>query len=400
MALTIIQQPAEYQPIHHPMMYLVESTFASEDNFKVVFTVVNNSSNPWVIRVSPRPGDSYAELDIAPHVRNYIDAAGFDLPTADTFTEAPYVVSAVIVSEQYTDASGDLIVTAGTAAQVVLSAKYGTDIVLDRVEELTFNEERYRLSDNGSLPFYSELLFNTNPGDTIYKDDYFYIHVVGKPNSNPISAVITEYNGAGGAVSSTTIVAPTTLNATEAKFLKLDMNTISWDATTTEVKIRFVDNTNTTVSGSKTYKLADSRCGSWDDYKFLYKDKLGSMNMINLNKYSTADMTIKPKTFNKRLDSFTQTGTSRGTTRYTQSVEEVLTANTDNLRVDQVYKVEDLLLSNVTFLDVRDKDEWGTLEFVPVEILTTRMNKPSGGNQEIPQYTIQFRYGFNKVTRR
>lgn len=392
MALTVNTRPAEFQPVWHPMMYLVSTSLTGLINFKFKF-VITVGSTVRTILVSPRPGGQ-GEFDISKHLQEFLNTDDFILPTTDTFTEAPIVQYQVAITEQWFDGLANV-----DGATVVEATSYASDVVLDRPEILNFDEEFYRLDEDGSLPIVSKLLFNTEEMDYVYKDDYYYIHAVGIPDSPTVGATIREYDSSGTQVAITTIAGVTGLNTSGAKYLKLDMATIAWNAATTEITIAMT-NSSVIATTVKRFKLTNSQCSSFDSHRFFYKDKLGSMNMIDLDQPSYGNLSIKPKTFNHRVDPLVENGRSKGVTRYTQSAEETFTANTRALRADQIYKIEDLLLSNLVYLDVRAEAEWGTVDFIPVEILTKKMEYYKRGNQDIPQYTIEFKHSFDKVTRR
>lgn len=394
MALTIQSQPEEFQPIWHPVMFLMSSTLSGEDSFRYSYRVTVGSSTR-TIKVSPRPNDSYGELDVSTHLQDYLDAEDITLPTADNFTTAPHVEYVVEVTEEYLNTSGVLT----TGATETFTTKYATDILLSRVEYLTFDEALYH-TDYDGVGATALLMFNTRENDVAYKDDYYYIHAPGLNDDESLKAYIREYDNTGAQLTVTTIAGVPALDGEPARYLKLDMSTISFLAETVQIGIQFANLSGNVLTVNKKFKLEDEPCTSFTDYRFLYKDRYGSLNMLRLNKGSSQNVSVKPKTYRKRQDPFNQSDVSRGTIRYNQSAEEKYVANTSILNSNQTYKVEDLIESNLVFLDVRDLDEWGTLEFIPVEILTTEMDRRVHGSVELPQYSIEFRPSFEKITRR
>lgn len=393
MAFTTIQQTDTFQPIWHPMMFLMNSTQTSQDQFQYKFEI-SVGATTRAFKISPRPVDGYGEFDISSHLQDFLDGDDFELITSDNVTEAPSVTYQVDVTEEWVDSSG----VSQTGVTQSFGDKYATDILLDRVQYLEYDEDTYKLMGTSSIPLTGEILLNTKETDYIYRDDMMYVHVVGIPASNTIQPRVTEFDSSGTIIADTFMFGNSSVDSEPAKYFKWDTSSLA--ANTTSVQLRFADGTGSIVSDSKTWKVLDALCSPYTSYKFFYKDSLGSMNTVTMNKVSYQNVSIKPETYRKRIDPFNDGERKRGTVRYNQKSEEVYKANTDILSYKQTYKVEDLLESTLVYLDVRNLDEWGSLEFIPVEITTTTMDRGVFGNPDLPQYTIEFRPAFEKMTRR
>ncbi len=393
MAFTTIQQTDTFQPIWHPMMFLMNSTQTSEDQFQYKFEISVGAATR-AFKISPRPVDGYGEFDVSSHLQDFLDGDDFELITSDNVTEAPSVTYQVDVTEEWVDSSG----VSQTGVTQSFGDKYATDILLDRVQYLEYDEDTYKLMGTSSIPLTGEILLNTKETDYFYRDDMMYVHVVGIPASNTIQPRVTEFDSSGTIIADTFMFGNSSVDSEPAKYFKWDTSSLA--ANTTSVQLRFADGTGSIVSDSKTWKVLDALCSPYTSYKFFYKDSLGSMNTVTMNKVSYQNVSIKPETYRKRIDPFNDGERKRGTVRYNQKSEEVYKANTDILSYKQTYKVEDLLESTLVYLDVRNLDEWGSLEFIPVEITTTTMDRGVFGNPDLPQYTIEFRPAFEKMTRR
>ena len=128
-------------------------------------------------------------------------------------------------------------------------------------------------------------------------------------------------------------------------------------------------------------------------------DQFGSYIPINLDFASSSQLTVEKRTYRRRIDPLTDNSAMRGTTRYYTDANDTLTANTSLLNADDIIQVEDLIQSPNVFLDVRNNDNFDNIDFVPVEILTDSIQRFKPENQEIIQYSIQFRFAFEKTTR-
>ena len=108
---------------------------------------------------------------------------------------------------------------------------------------------------------------------------------------------------------------------------------------------------------------------------------------------------MNAKTFRKFIDDETETDQSRGVTRYFIDSTETHTLNSDNTDDADIIRMRDLIKSSVVFLDVRNDDRFPDMDFIPVEILTKTLKPKKSDNAEIGQYSINFRFAFEEISR-
>ena len=389
MAITVITEPTDLMPIHSPMMYLLSSTLSTEKNFKIEFKVTVNAEVRNV-KVSPRP-DGRVEFNVASHLRDYLDLSEFNPTKVLTGNSdvAPHAIYKVDFTEEYIDASGDLIT--GTLVAGVNAT--GTNIVLNRSELINYSADKWENITSAIAPV-SDVLLNSKPNSSYYKDDVIWVHTAGHSFDPPVRFRTFEYDGSGNLL--VTGSSPTVLGNDICKYYKFDLSTQSFNANTKSIGILFENDNFEPVTKVNRYKLKDVECSSFDKYRFIYLDKLGSYNTISLNHASNEEVSIKRENFSSRLDSLTDIDSSRGLQTYFTSANETYTLNTGNLNADDMAKFEDLLLSTRVMLDVRSHPDskFDGMEYVPFMINTKSMKRYKSENQQIAQYTIEGELGY------
>lgn len=392
MAITVYQQPTKYHPVHVPTMLQAGSDNTNNIGFKYKVTIVRPAVADRTIWVSPRPVDSRLELDLSTHLRDYFDYDNFILPTGFNFTRAPYVDYDIVI-EEYWD--GQL-----TVVSVEIDGLIATNVLLNRQEWLSFDANKYQIKENGVPPILGEILLNKPSGVPMLKDEYYHIHVVGIPTSAYITILIQQYDAGGSPIlPSFTYSGGASTAFASASFAKIDLATMTFDSLTKSISMVLKDGTGNDVSKTAFFDIEDYECTSFERWKLFYMDKLGSYNNISFDLISTSSADIMPKTFRKRIDHTTDNSRRRAITRYTQRKNERYVLNTNYLTEAKAGNLEDLLESPRVFRDVRNIGGWGSGDFLPVEILTGKIERYSYGKNDMPQYSIELRYSHETLTR-
>ena len=392
MAITVITEPTDLMPIHSPIMYLLSSTLSAEKNFKIVFEIgifkdfgaglVDVGTRK--VKISPRP-DGMIEFDMSTHLRDYLDDINFQFASGgDSTFSAPFVQYRTQLSEEYINSVTNEVVIPSNDGTGNLSDYIATNIVLNRSEYLNYSPIFWR---NGSSTL-SNVLLNSKPNSSYYKDDVIWVHSVDIGSGYEFE--LLEYTLA----STISHTLPVNFESS-CVFYKLDLSTFSFNANTKSVGIRFLDGDGN-ITKELIFKLKDIECSSFDKYRFIYLDKLGSYNTISLNHASNESLSITRENFRNRLDPLTDLDSSRGLQTYFTDAKETYTLNTGNLNADDMAKFEDLLLSTRVMLDVRSHPDskFDGMEYVPFMINTKSMKRYKSENQQIAQYTIEGELGY------
>jgi len=393
MALVIYQQPELYHPIHIPVMLEVGSDNTANANFKYKVTIVLPADPNRILYISPRPTDARLELDLATHLRDYMEYDNFILPTGFNFTSAPYVDYSITVEENW---EGD-----DQGIDIATGNKTATNVLLDRQEWLSFDFEKYMIKESGIAPITGELLINKPLGVPMYRDEYYHIHVVGMTDNDFMRAKVSQYDAQGVPIAAPDFIfnaGVSTQNA-RAVFFKLDLSLSAFDVLCKRIGITIQDGNTDDVTVEKFFDLETYDCTPWERWKLVYMDRGGSYNNVSLDMISSSSMEVKPKTYRKRIDPLNDSPRKRGVTRYTQRSSEKFMLNTDYLTEVQALTLEDLIESPNVYRDMRNIDGWGATDFLPVEVLTKTLERYSYSKNDMPQYPIEVRYSFEKNVR-
>lgn len=398
MALAVYQQPADYQPIHTPCMLEAVSTNTANTDFKYkVVMTITGVALPRTLYISPRPVDSRLEVDLGTHLRDYLDYDGFTLPFSATFETAPYVEYVVSIQENWGGVD--------QGSPMVLTTKTVSNVLIDRQEWLqniatTFN--RFHIKEDGTMipgqPI-PQILLNKPLGAPMFKDELYYLHVVGRTDFDAMRLRVLQYNAAGGVVGSIDTVAPLSLTAKRAVFAKVDLSTITFSALCKRIGLVIVDGLNSETTDIGLFDVADYDCTPWERWKLFFMDKYGSYNNVSLDMISSSEFEVSAKTFRRRINPLTDSSRQRAVTRYTQSTDKKFTLNTDLLNEAKAKVIEDLIQSPRVYRDVRNVDGWGNSDFLPVEITTAKLKPYAPGANDMPQYAIEMKYAFENNAR-
>lgn len=398
MSIVVYKQPADYQPIHTPCMLEAVSTNTANIDFKykIVITVTGFALSRTLF-ISPRPVDSRLEVDLATHLRDYLNYDSFTLPFTATFESAPCVEYSVTIQENWQGTDQGSPISLGT--------KTASNVLIDRQEwlqNISTNFDFFHIKEDGTIApggTYPKILLNKPLGAPMYKDELYYLHVVGRTDFDPMRLRVIQYNASGGFIISTDTVAPLSLTAKRAVFAKVDLSAIVFNAACVRIGLVIIDGINSETTEIGFFDVKDYDCTSWDRWKLFFLDKYGSYNNVSLDMISSSDFEVSAKTFRKRINALTDSSRQRAVIRYTQKTVTKFTLNTDILNESKAKVIEDLIQSSRVYRDVRSVDGWGNSDFLPVEIMTAKMKPFAPGANDLPQYAIEMKYAFENNAR-
>lgn len=386
MAITVEEQPPLFHPLYHPVIWLLDSTLKSQDQFRYVIEIVPEA--PGIARkidISPRPGDGFGRQDLSQHLRDYVNQDILDIKqTGATLSQkASRAFYSIKLFEKFKDGSGNEQIIAG--ATFLLQT--GLNTIFNRNDWVVYDQDKWRLTDSNS-----NLLWNIEDNVEVFKDDIFFIHVAAL--TGVYDYVIEEHFANGTSLITTASI---TFNVFTHWF-RMDLSVFLTDP---DNAIKFcIKFQQAAVDFSREYcvTLIDG-CSRFTNLKFVYLDYLGSYNSINFDHISRKTDTSNPKTFKKFTDALVKEDVSRPLTRYFDDPTEVHTANTDYLTDEHNIMVSDLILSQRVYLDVRNNPDYPDMEFMPVEILTRTIQEAESENMDLAQFTINWRFSFDKIGR-
>lgn len=388
MSITKTFTPFTYFPVFHPIIMRVSGTNSGEDQYRFIFRL-EVGAETRKMKVAPRPSDANGRIDIAQHLRDFLDQTVIDIASVSSFQEAPWVDYTVVMDEEFRDGAGVLIENAN---QNTFAGFTAFNAILNRNDILpgVFTLALWRLQNGGT-----NILLNMENRTTVQKDDLFWVHFTNLVGSL-IKFRVIEYDAGGGVLVTTdTSFTPTT---EKANLAKLDLGDIVFNAATKSIGIQFLNSVNAEIS-KEIIMLVEDPCTSYTAHKIVYLDGYGSYQSLNFDLRSDSTLAVTPKTFRQFIDAETETDQSRGVTRYFTDATETHTLNSDNTDDADIIRMRDLIKSDVVFLDVRNDPRFPDMEFAPIEITTRRLKPKKSENGELGQYDINFRFAFEEIAR-
>ena len=293
------------------------------------------------------------------------------------------------MDEEYRDGAGVLVENLN---QNTFAGFTAFNAILNRNDVLpgVFTLALWRLQNGGT-----NILMNIENRTTVQKNDLFWVHF-----TNLVGALVKfrviEYDAGGSPlVTTTTSFTPIT---EKANLAKLDLGDISFNALTKTVGITFLNTGDSEIS-KEIIMIVEEPCTTFTAHKLIYLDGYGSYQSLNFDLRSDSTLTVNAKTFRKFIDAETETDQSRGVTRYFIDSTETHVLNSNNSDDTEIIRLRDLIKSNRVFLDVRNDTRFTDMDFVPVEILTKTLKPKKSENAEIGQYSINFRFAFEEISR-
>ncbi len=388
MSITKTFTPITYFPVHHPIIMRVAGTNSGENQYRFIFRL-QVGAEERKMRVTPRPSDANGRIDISKHLRDFLDQDVIDISSVSSFQEAPWIDYTVVMDEEYRDGAGVLVENLN---QNTFAGFTAFNAILNRNDVLpgVFTLALWRLQNGGT-----NILMNIENRTTVQKNDLFWVHF-----TNLVGALVKfrviEYDAGGSPlVTTTTSFTPIT---EKANLAKLDLGDISFNALTKTVGITFLNTGDSEIS-KEIIMIVEEPCTTFTAHKLIYLDGYGSYQSLNFDLRSDSTLTVNAKTFRKFIDAETETDQSRGVTRYFIDSTETHTLNSNNSDDTEIIRLRDLIKSNRVFLDVRNDTRFPDMDFVPVEILTKTLKPKKSENAEIGQYSINFRFAFEEISR-
>ena len=384
MSITIIQQPTQFHPLYHQVEWIADSTIKTNDQFRYVMkiqvgAVIRN------IKVSPRPGDGFGIIDISQHLKDFLDQEVADLKQtgATIIQAAAKILYNFQFAEEFKDGSGNTVTILGPE----VSIRIGMNTIFNRNDILGFTEAKWKLTDANT-----DFLWNVEDGFEAFKDDIFFIHIAADVDTYEVN--FTEHFKDG-----TLSIGGASISFNDfTNLLRVDLSLLLTDPDNAvkfciDIKLSAVN-----VSMERCIDLVDG-CSRFTNHKIIYLDDKGSYNSLNFDHASRKTDTANPKTYTKYIEGTTQQDVSRPITRYFNDPTTVHTVNTDNLTDKHNIMLVDLINSDQAFLDVRNDGDFPDADFLPIEILTRTIEEAKSENQELAQFTIQYRFSFDKIGR-
>lgn len=186
MAITLLSSPQDLSPGYNPMYIYASSDNVSLDNFRYIVTITNEDTSTELatLKIKPRYGDDYLELNIGKILQGDLSTLGDDLDLNGSYLAFNNTASSgfeysVDIGEEYIAEwdFADIQFASGIVRLVGLGTlpfSTGDQVnVVDAAEEFVFTDNNF---SNGNVAFVSPG-HTINIGDTVFvKQDPIYTY--------------------------------------------------------------------------------------------------------------------------------------------------------------------------------------------------------------------------------
>lgn len=392
MAITVLNEPAEFTPIYHAVYFRLDSTLKGSTNFKYIFKITVGTITRK-INVRPEPVNGYGVIDIQNHLKDFLNEDIFDI-TATNFQDAARTEYVVKIDEEFIDGLGipqTNVDAAGFTNKIAYNSRFSRNEYFGDLSKIEIN----------TLPVGSgRMLLNIKPLTTVYMDDIFFIHFVGVNQFvyRPHSLQIYELNNSGGLLATHYITGDLGA-AFNSQLITMDLGQIAFNSLTKFIQFRIVDTDTNQVTTRLRLRIEPRECSTFEPTKLIYLDAKGSYNSLNFDGTIDRKINMKTKTFRKFINPLTDNPLSRGIQKYFIDSTEVLTLHSFVTEDNKNIMFEDLIKSPRVFMDLRNNAEFDNMDFAPVEILERRFKEMKTINGDLPEYEIDIRFAFEEVNR-
>lgn len=425
MAITIDTQPATVQPVYQPAYCQVQSSQYTQPQFRFVFDIYKNGVNVERVRMLPKPGTNIAIFSPMRVLESYLS---YDLSVynnnAATQTNCMLQYE-VQIGEEYGPTTAAPVVYANQARYSGYTfngnvqyknyywgwvgsiwPKYYLKFPYTTVGKFLTNApytQQVQITDKGTIS-----AFNFTPGD------------VGDANMQRANGFeVTTYQRSGGTTSSYAYFYTNTGTSISYKEIHFpagpaNINNITGGLWISGPTTNIIDEDrdykytirlwnivpgvalssstlNVAISEYKEFQLQE--CSKYDTVRLMFLNRLGAFDYFNFNKVSRTTQNADRTTFKKNLPISYYYGTSvydRETTVLNTMVNKTVTVTSNWVDDDTSNWLEELWSSPEVY--ECQTDDFGNLIWVPVVIETSSQEIKKRINDQIYNYTLQYKY--------
>ncbi len=153
------------------------------------------------------------------------------------------------------------------------------------------------------------------------------------------------------------------------------------------------------------FNIVDENCSDFPEYQFSWLNKYGFRDYYSFNKRKDRNISINRNTYLKEAADYGGTSYdvnvyNRGTTVYSQALQENFTAFTDFISDEDALFLEGLFTSGDVKVRIGDKSGGQKYEWVPVALLSSSWTEKTTRKDKLFQYSINFKRAHNLKSQR
>ena len=153
------------------------------------------------------------------------------------------------------------------------------------------------------------------------------------------------------------------------------------------------------------FNIVDAACNDFPEFQFSWLNKYGFRDYYSFNKRNDRSVAIKRNTYLQEAANYASTSYNvevynRGTTVFSQALQENFTAFTDFISDEEAIYLESLFTSPDVKVRFNEKPSPGKYEWVPVSLLSTSYTQKTSRKDKLFQYDIKFKRAHNLKSQR
>jgi hypothetical protein len=364
MAVTILQEPAQYTPVYNDLNFLCSSTNVAQPNFNYIFDVKINGSTVSRHRIPKNVNNNYGLFNAKRIAENYLTQVFAYNFLAVTPWSSGILSLQVEVREEY--GSTPTI----SSLQATSSLAYAWIAALDAPEWVDYTVSKYRiLSTETDI---SQLLSN-NLNQNIKLTEKAWVYGLAGDNDAISSFRVQAYNAAGTQIQNTYILNPNAIiTAVGHRMVSCpagpqNLNSIlnAQLSLTTQNEGNIIPSTTayykiSTRGASGTSKVQQfnivETCTKYESYRIHFLNKLGGYDSFTFDLLSRDNNTIERKKYRRNLGAYSgatyvYNDLQRSNIIYDTQVNETMVLNSNWITDAEAVWLEELLSSPITYME-------------------------------------------------
>ena len=153
------------------------------------------------------------------------------------------------------------------------------------------------------------------------------------------------------------------------------------------------------------FNIVDENCSDFPEYQFSWLNKYGFRDYYSFNKRKDRNVAINRNTYLQEAADYSSSSYNvnvynRGTTVFSQALQENFTAFTDFISDEDAIFLESLFTSPDVKVRFNEKGGAGKYEWVPVSLMSTSYMQKTNRKDKLFQYDIKFKRAHNLKSQR
>lgn len=388
MAITIEQQPSNYQSIYNDIIYVFSSDNTGEDNFRFLIDVYIDGVLTTRHRTGPRPTFTSTLFQVNRIIEDYV-TSDIDTSTDDFGTnDNSHVLFNIKIGEEYVVANV-LTQFADLATTTEIQAFNAS---LEWLESIDFSVSDYLLADSTK-----KFLTNSPLAQDIEIDQYQWLHSMVAAPGDYATLRLIRYDSAGTPIGTTNLVNPFTAVTDDNEFVRagvgpqnfVDSQGAGFMNSVDTYTVQAFDGVGPTAISEMYTFTVTTEC-RYETVRLQWLNKLGGYDAKNFTKVSRKSTDITRAEYKQVTGTFTGTAftnakTDRQSTELFVNSSDKILMNSDNLTESELLWLKELETSPIVYQELNG-------ELIAVTGVASTFEEKTQVNDKVFNLTVSVKY--------